>query len=116
MTVKKSKTLEEVRQLREENAPKIFNMTLALEAIEATTPRVYKSGARGDFSTKIIELFKSASKPLAVNQVVAAFKANGEEVTNKMVADRLWVLSDRNKKNKAPLLKAGADKGVYELV
>ena len=106
---KKTMTVEEVRKAREENIPVVFNMIAALKAIEDTPVKVVKSGALGDFSKDIMELFKQAGTPLALNQVRAALIAGGKEVTAKQVADRCWLLAKRGQ------LKKGADKGVYEL-
>lgn len=107
---KKSLTTTEVRQLREENMPKVFNMVAALEAIENTKPRVAKSGAIGDFSQKLMDIFTAkAGEDIAINQIVAAFKAGGEEVTSKQIADRCWLLAKRGK------LVKGANKGTYRL-
>lgn len=106
---KKALSTSEVKELREANLPKVFNMVAALEAVENTTPRVSKSGALGDFSADLIALFKEAGKPLAINQIVAAFKAGGKEVTSKQVADRCWLLAKRG------TLKKGDAKGLYEI-
>lgn len=113
---KKSLKVEEVKKLREENAPRVFNMMLALEAIEKTKPIVSRAGKSGAFTTTLVDMFKEVGKPLAINQIIAAFKANGQDVTNKQVADKCWLLSDANKKNKSPILKKGIDKGSYELI
>lgn len=106
---------EEIAERRAENLPKLFNMTMALKAIETTAPRASKSGALGELTVKIKEIFEAAGTPLAVNQVKAALVAGGMEVTSKQVADRMWTISTKNKKASHPILKAGSEAGMYEL-
>lgn len=112
---KKTMTAEEIAERRAENLPKLFNMTMALKAIETTAPRASKSGALGELTTKIKEIFEAAGTGLAVNQVKAALVAGGIEVTSKQVADRMWTISTKNKKASHPILKAGSETGMYEL-
>lgn len=101
------KSIAEVRALREANTPIMFNMVAALEAIENTAPKVSHSSSLGDFSKELVDLFKQAGKQLALNQVVAAFKAAGKEITPKMAADRCWLLAKRG------ILEKGSEKGTY---
>jgi hypothetical protein len=112
---KKVMNTEEVKVAREEGVKKVFNLTLALEMATDTAPKATKSGAHGDFSTNLVSLLRAAGGPLFINQIVAGLNAAGMNVTSKNVADRAWLLSDKNSKNKAPLLKGGVEKGSYQI-
>ena len=57
----------------------------------------------------ILALFKEAGTPLAANQVTAALKAGGMDITSKKVSDKLWLMAKNH------VLKKGTDKGMYEL-
>lgn len=104
---KKSLTVQECAERREKNSPVLFNLEIALEAVNNTPAKV--SNRQSDFSGHIMELFM-AKKELSCNQVVAAFHANGmTDVTAKKVADRLWLLAKQGK------LVKGELKGVYKL-
>ena len=102
------KSVNEVKQAREEGKSTVFNMVLALKAAHSTpahaTPR-----AGGELTTTILELFKQSGTALAANQVTAALKAGGMDITPKKVSDKLWLMAKRN------VLKKGTDKGMYEL-
>jgi len=116
ITMKKVMNIKEVQVAREENLPKIFNMVAALEAVKVTPAKLSRSGAKGDFSADIVEIFKAAGTPLATNQVMAAYNAGrGTSLDSKKFSDRCWILSDKNPKQKNPSLKAGTEKGMYEL-
>jgi hypothetical protein len=103
----KAKSLQEVKQLREANKPVLFNMAVALDVVKTTAPKTKGTGVLSTFSTDLINLFKEAGTQLAVNQVVAAFKANDIEVTSKQVADRCWLLAKKG------ILVKGDAKGTY---
>lgn len=102
------KSIKEVQSAREEGRATVFNMVLALKAAHSTpahaTPR-----AGGELKENILGLFKEAGTPLAANQVTAALKAGGMDITSKKVSDKLWLLA------KNGVLKKGTDKGMYEL-
>jgi len=105
---KSFKSVKEVQQTREEGIPTVFNMVAALKAAQ-TTPAHATARSGGELSTTILELFKQAGTALAANQVTAALKAGGMDITPKKVSDKLWLMAKRN------VLKKGSDKGVYEL-
>lgn len=102
------KNADEVRQAREEGSAKVFNMVLALKAAQ-TTPAHATPRAGGELKENILALFKEAGTPLAANQVTAALKAGGMDITPKKVSDKLWLMAKNH------VLKKGADKGMYEL-
>lgn len=102
------KNADEVRQAREEGSAKVFNMVLALKAVQ-TTPAHATPRAGGELKENILALFKEAGTPLAANQVTAALKAGGMDITSKKVSDKLWLMAKNH------VLKKGTDKGMYEL-
>lgn len=110
--------VQEVKATRHANIDKLFNREAALLAIQNTPQKVVRSGVLGDFSGDIVKIFETAGKgkELSLNQVKAAYEAaTGVELVAKKFADRCWLLSDKNSKNKAPVLKAGSTKGTYVL-
>lgn len=102
------KTIKQVQQTREEGKSAVFNMVAALKAAHST-PAHAAARTGGELTTNILELFKQAGTALAVNQVTAALKAGGMDITPKKVSDKLWLMAKRN------VLKKGEAKGVYEL-
>ena len=102
------KTIKQVQQTREEGKSAVFNMVAALKAAHST-PAHAAARTGGELTTNILELFKQAGTALAVNQVTAALKAGGMDITPKKVSDKLWLMAKRN------VLKKGDAKGVYEL-
>jgi len=105
---KQFKSTTEVRQSREEGLPKVFNMVAALEAA-TKTPAHISTRSGGELRENILALFEQAKTPLAANQVTAALKAGGMNITSKKVSDKLWGLA------KCGALKKGEGKGMYEL-
>lgn len=95
----------DVRKVREENTPALFNMAMAMQAIKDTPAKVSK-GTNSDLTKNIMALFDN-TPTLACNQVKAALCAGGMEVTSKQVADRLWLMAKQGK------LAKGETKGVY---
>lgn len=111
-------TKEQVKEVRTAKEPVVFNASAALLALKATPMKVARAGggASSDLTKGIVECFKQAKGELSLNQVQAMYNAaTKQNLANKVFADRCWTLSDKNKKNKAPLLKAGSAKGVYVL-
>lgn len=102
------KNADEVKQAREEGSAKVFNMVMALKAVQ-TTPAHTTPRAGGELRENIEALFKEAGTPLAANQVTAALKAGGMDITPKKVSDKLWLMA------KNGVLKKGESKGMYEL-
>ena len=102
------KSAEEVRKAREEGTPKVFNMVAALKAAHSV-PAHTTTRAGGELTNTILELFKQSGTALAANQVTAALKAGGMDITPKKVSDKLWLMAKRK------VLKKGTDKGMYEL-
>ena len=102
------KSINEVKQAREEGKPAVFNMVLALKAAHST-PAHATARQGGELKENILSLFKEAKTPLAANQVTAALKAGGMDITPKKVSDKLWLLAKNN------VLKKGTEKGMYEL-
>lgn len=110
------KTMAQIEQARMENKHKVFNVEAAILAIRQTPMKSTGSRGVGEFKSNILEIFKSAKSELSLNQVQAAYKAGfGEDVPAKKFADACWIMSDKNSKNKNPVLKSGANKGCYAL-
>lgn len=112
-----TKTLKQVQEARAEGIKAIFNKEAVLAAISNTPAKVSNAGTSG-LTGDIKQIFEAVGKgtPLALNQVRAAYlAATGTDLPAKKFADYCWTMSDKNKNNKAPLLKAGAEKGTYEL-
>ena len=105
----KALTIEQVRAKREENTPKVFNLTLALQAAEKTPAKAHGVRGTSELTANILALFKAKDGALAANQVAAALVAGGMQVTTKQVSDRLWLLA------KQKHLVKGANKGEYAL-
>lgn len=111
----------EVATARAESEPKLFNVQAALMALKSTPKhtRSVSGGSLGDLAKDILECFKAAGSELSVGQVVAMYSAaKGEEATKelkKKISDKVWGLSDKNKNNKNPSLKQGAEQGCYTL-
>lgn len=103
-------TAEQVASLREVNIPKVFNMEPSEEAEESKPVKRAKSGAPGQFTKDLIEVFTAAGTPLAISQVVTRLRDKGKSVANKQVADRLWLLAKKG------ILQKTEQKGVYQLV
>lgn len=114
-------TKENVKNCRLVNEPVLFNREAAIAALKSAALK--PAGARGaasQLSKDIIECFELAKKSGQAEVSVSAIKdmynaAKKATLGGKVFADRIWAMSDRNKKNKAPLLKAGKENGVYSL-
>lgn len=103
------KSIDEVKQAREEGKAVVFNMVLALKAAH-NTPAHATTRGNGELRENILALFKEAKSALAANQVTAALKAGGMDITPKKVSDKLWLMA------KNGVLKKSGEKGMYELV
>lgn len=100
---------EQVASLREVNIPKIFNMEPSEEVEKSKPVKRVKSGAPGQFTKDLIEVFTAAGTPLSISQVVTRLKDKGKSVANKQVADRVWLLAKKG------ILQKTEQKGVYQL-
>jgi len=114
-------TKAQVKAARLDNEPILFNHEAALLALKSAA--VKKAGARGgtsELSKDILECFEVAKKAGQTEVHVSAIRdmynaAKKTSLAAKVFADRIWTMSDRNKKNKAPVLKSCKDTGVYAL-
>jgi len=114
-------TKKQVKAARLTNEPVLFNKEAALLAYKSAV--VKKGGSRGaasELTKGILECFNVAKengvKELHVSQIREMYNAAKKtSLDAKLFADRVWTLSDRNKKNKAPVLKAGKESGTYTL-
>lgn len=104
MTKSKLLTSTETRSIRAENIPGIFNMELAMQALNDTPAKVRSSGALGPVCDAIVNCIVSAGRPLAINQIVAMLTAGGLSVTSKMISDKCWSLAG-NTTNKDEAVK-----------
>lgn len=102
------KSVNEIQKAREEGKATVFNMVLALKAAQ-TTPAHATTRGNGELKENILALFKEAKSALAANQVTAALKAGGMDITPKKVSDKLWLMA------KSGVLKKSETKGMYEL-
>ena len=101
-------SINEIQKAREEGKAVVFNMVLALKAAQ-TTPAHTTSKGNSELRENIVALFKEAKTALAPNQVTAALKAGGMDITPKKVSDKLWLMA------KSGVLKKAEGKGMYEL-
>lgn len=105
----------------------VFNQVAALQALRATPMKSGRSGGcghEGEFMKTLKSCISSAKEEgvvqISMAQIRAMMQASteGGELTDalkKRVSDSVWGLSDKNKKNDAPLLK-GVSNGVYEIL
>ena len=127
---------EQVQTVREEGIKGVFNridLSVALVALKST-PAVSKrsggcgGGKKGIFMTNLEDCIKAAKDngtvQITMNQIQAMMKTSlsspfasddEEKSFNKKVSDKVWGLSDKNKKNDAPILH-GVSNGIYEIL
>lgn len=124
----KFQEVNEVKSTREEGLKIVFNQVAAIQALKSTPMKSTRSGGNGGghegvFTTTLKSCIKSAKDEgvltISMAQIRAMMQASIEgEMTKavaKRISDQVWGLSDKNKKNSAPLLK-GISCGVYEIL
>lgn len=132
----KFQNANEVKTAREEGIKTVFNridLSAALMALKST-PAVSKhsgscgGGKKGIFMINLEDCIKAAKDngtvQITMNQIQAMMKTalaspfasdDEEKSFNKKVSDKVWGLSDKNKKNDTPILH-GVSNGVYEIL